>query len=92
VEASEAFEIALGGFAAQFTSERGDIFFGKQRRLLGPHTWAKCETCGEHNRNDWLHEDLPERIAFYIVRDCDAGQAFREFRAGNSAIFWGGGT
>ena len=37
MEAGDAFEIALGGFAAQFVSERRDVLFRKQMGFLRPH-------------------------------------------------------
>jgi hypothetical protein len=34
VEASDAFEVALGGFAGEFVGEGGDVLFGEERRFL----------------------------------------------------------
>src|SRR4029077_13872718 len=34
VEAGDAFEIALGGFAGEFLGERGDVFFRKECTFL----------------------------------------------------------
>src|ERR1700733_9854040 len=34
MEASDAFEIALGELAGEFLGEGGNVFFGEQRRLL----------------------------------------------------------
>ena len=57
----ETFEIALGGFAAEFVGQRGHVFFGQQRWLLRVGR-SSCEKSYERCSKPLAHAGPPRLV------------------------------